>query len=135
MLSGFWRLRLRGWERVVAGGRGGWVNLLKKGKFVTRIFFSDNVELSSKNLSKMISADVKANIKQEIKGSGGCILQIFMTSKYLQTLKYNVKKVCVFHVIFHPSCYCLCWVAGGGLLNGQNLLSVTKFICQQSLNR
>ena len=34
---------------------------------MTRISFSDNVELSSKNLTKMISADVKANIKQEIK--------------------------------------------------------------------
>ena len=40
---------------------------VKKGKFMTRISFSDNVELSSKNLWKMISADVKANIKQEIK--------------------------------------------------------------------
>ena len=34
---------------------------VKKGKFVTKIFFSDNVEWSSKNLWKMIFADVKAN--------------------------------------------------------------------------
>ena len=40
--------------------------LLKKGKFVTKIvFFSDNIERSSKNLQKMIPADVKANIKQQ----------------------------------------------------------------------
>ena len=37
----------------------GWVNPLKE-KFVTKIFFSD-VEWSSENLWKMISADVKAN--------------------------------------------------------------------------
>ena len=37
-------------------------------KFVTKIFFSHNVEWSSKNLRKIISADVKANKKkQEIK--------------------------------------------------------------------
>ena len=37
---------------------------IKKGKFVTKIFFSDNVEWSSKMLWKMMSADVKANTKQ-----------------------------------------------------------------------
>ena len=49
------------------GGGQGVSESVKKGKFMTRISFSDNVELSSKNLWKMISADVKANIKQEIK--------------------------------------------------------------------
>ena len=41
------------------GGPGGWVlsESVKKGKFVTKMFFSDNVEWSSKNLLK-ISADV-----------------------------------------------------------------------------
>ena len=34
---------------------------VKKGKFVMKIFFSDNAEWSFKNLWKMISADVKAN--------------------------------------------------------------------------
>ena len=39
-----------------------WIReIVKKGKFVTKIFFSDNVEWSSKNLWKMIFADVKAN--------------------------------------------------------------------------
>ena len=58
MLSGFWLLR--GWRR---GGRG-WVNPLKKLKFVTRIFSLYIVEWSSKYLCKIMSADVKANIKQ-----------------------------------------------------------------------
>ena len=31
-----------------------------------KIIFSDNTELSSKKLAKMISTDVKANIKQEV---------------------------------------------------------------------
>ena len=31
---------------------------VKKEKFVMKIFFSDNVEWSSKNLEKMVSADV-----------------------------------------------------------------------------
>ena len=43
-------------------GVGGLNGSVKKGKFKTKIFFSDNaVEWSSKNLWKMISADVKAN--------------------------------------------------------------------------
>ena len=38
----------------------------KKTTFGIKIFFfSDNVELSSKTLSKIISADVKANTKQQ----------------------------------------------------------------------
>ena len=49
---------------------------VKKGKFTTQVFFSD-VVWSSKNQWKMISADIKSNIKQqEIKDiSGGCISQ------------------------------------------------------------
>ena len=36
---------------------------VKKGKFLSNIF--SNVEWNSKNLSKMISADSKANINQQ----------------------------------------------------------------------
>ena len=44
------------------GGGGRLSESVEKGKLLmTKIFFSDNVEWSSKNLSKMISADVKAN--------------------------------------------------------------------------
>ena len=32
---------------------------------MTKVFFSDNVESSYKNLLEMISADVKANLKQK----------------------------------------------------------------------
>ena len=49
-----------------------------------KIFFSDNVELSSENLWKMISVDVTANKKkQETKDlASDCILEIFIYKKY-----------------------------------------------------
>ena len=40
---------------------GGLSESIKKEKLMTKIFFSDNVKWSSKNLWKMISADIKAN--------------------------------------------------------------------------
>ena len=49
-------------------GGGGVSESVKKGKFVTKFFFffSDNVEWSStKNLWKVISADVKAKKNQQ----------------------------------------------------------------------
>ena len=43
----------------------------------------------------MMYADVKANIKQqEIKD-----LVAYLTKKYLQNLKYNIKRGCIFHSI------------------------------------
>ena len=54
-LSGFWPLR----------GCDCLSEFVKKGKFETKIFFSDNDEWSSNNLWKIMSADVKANIKQQ----------------------------------------------------------------------
>ena len=60
-LSGFCPLRDLCVCVCVCGGGGGLVNPLKKEKFLTKIFFSNNVEWSSKNLWKMISADVKDN--------------------------------------------------------------------------
>ena len=38
---------------------------VKKGKFVMKIFFSDNVKWNSKNLWNMMSVDVKTSIKQQ----------------------------------------------------------------------
>ena len=74
------------------------IEFIKKRKFMTKIFFSDNVEENSKNLWKMMSADVKANMKQhEIKD-----LVTYLTilcKKYLQNLKYNVNRGCIFHLI------------------------------------
>ena len=66
------------------GWGGGESEFVKKGKFVKKIFFSDNVELSSENLWKMISVDVTANKKkQETKDlASDCILEIFIYKKY-----------------------------------------------------
>ena len=65
---------------------GGLSESIKKGKIVTKSFFSDNVEWGSKNLGKMIYADVKVN-----KRSGGCILQIFIRSSKLQNVKCKMQ--------------------------------------------
>ena len=90
----------------------------------------------------MISADVKSTIKQqEIKD---LVAALHLTnfykkySSYLQNFKYNMKKVCIFELILVgiPSIFILPVKnrgVGGGLLNKQNLLSVTKVICRQSL--
>ena len=51
-----------------------------------------------KNCEKMMSADVKANIKQpEIKD----LVTYFtiLCEKYLQNLKYNMNRGCIFHLI------------------------------------
>ena len=64
--------------------------------------------------------------------------------KYLQNFKYkkNVKRVCIFHLILVGILSILILFVknagnrgGGGLLNGQNLLSMAEVICQQSLNQ
>ena len=54
---------------------------VKKEKFVT-IFFSDNVEWSSKTLWKNISSDVKANLKQDLKHKEADLRNIY--NKYLE---------------------------------------------------
>ena len=79
----------------------------------------------------MMSADVKANIKQqEIKD-----LVAYLTKKYLViNLKYNFKKGCIFHLILVGIPFVLILSIKNGrvegfLLNGQNLLSITKVIC------
>ena len=56
-LSGFWLLR--GW--------GVWMNPIKKRKICDKSLFPYNVEWSFVKLLKIISADVKAKVKQEIK--------------------------------------------------------------------
>ena len=56
------------------GGDGGEVSeSIKKGKFVMKIFFSYNVEWSSKNLWKTISVNVKAIKTTRNKRSGGYV--------------------------------------------------------------
>ena len=129
MLSRFWLLREwgEGW---------GLSESIRKGKFMTKIFFSNNIEWSFKNLWKMMSADVKANIKQqEIKDP-----VVYPTKKYLQNLKYNIKRGCIFHLILVGIPFVLILSIknrGAGrvfiMLNGQNPLSITKIICRQFL--
>ena len=71
----------------------------------------------------MMSADVKANIKQqEIKD-----LVVYLTKKYLQNLKYNIKRGCIFHSVLVGIPFVLILSiknreAERVLLNGQNLL-------------
>ena len=62
MLSGFWPFK---------GSKG-------LSESLEKIFFSDSVEWRSKNLWKMISADLKANKTTRNKRSGDCILQIIL---------------------------------------------------------
>ena len=63
---------------------------VKNKKFLTKIFFSDNIQLSSKTLWKMMPADVKANIKQQGIKDLVTYLRNFY-KKYLQNLRYNAK--------------------------------------------
>ena len=56
-LSALWLLKGGGWGFQ-------WISV-KEGKFVTKIFLADNFEWSSKNLWKMMSADVTTSIKQQ----------------------------------------------------------------------
>ena len=60
---------------------------VKKSKFATEIFFSDNIEWSSKNLWKIISADVKANKNKRkwIICSGGCRYLTNFCKKYISS--------------------------------------------------
>ena len=48
-------------------GEGGLSDSVKKGKFVKKIFLSDNAEWSFKNLWKVIPVKVKANKNNKIK--------------------------------------------------------------------
>ena len=61
---------------------------------------SDNVTWKSKNLWKMITADVKAKVKQkEIKKLVAVSYEFLQKASY-QNLKYNVvKRVCIFYLI------------------------------------
>ena len=84
-----------------------------------------------------IPADVKDNKnKKRLK-----IWWLYITNfykKYLQNLKYNVKSYVLsiwFWLVFYPFWYFLLRTGGGVfLLNEQNLLSMAKVICPQSLN-
>ena len=68
----------------------------------------------------MMSADMKADIKQQIKD-----LVAYLTKKYLQNLKYNIKWVCFLHLILVSIAFVLIMFVKnrgveGVLFNGQN---------------
>ena len=82
-----------------------------------------------------MSADVKANInQQEIKDPVANVYK-----RYLQNLKHNIKWRCIFHSILVGMLFILTLSVrnrereGRGLLNGQNLLSMEKVICNNPL--
>ena len=110
------------------------VDPLNKGKFMTKIFLADNVEWSSKNLWKMMSADLKTSIiQQEIKGLVAHLTN-FIHELYL---KSNANSGCICHLIL----VCILSIlilsvknreGGWFLLNGKNRLSI--FVDIQSLS-
>ena len=51
-----------------------------------------------KIVKKMMSADVKANIKQQ-KIKDVVAYRTILCKNYLQNLKYNVNRGCIFHLI------------------------------------
>ena len=85
-------------------------------------------EWSSRNLWKMMSADVKATIKQQIKD-----LVAYFTKKYLQNLKYNIKSGCIGWYSIRLGIERYEWGSGFFLLYRKNLLSMMKVTCRQSL--
>ena len=84
----------------------------------------------------MISAHVKSKLKQQMKD----LVTANYYKKYLQNFKYNLKRVCIFHLILVGILILSVKKGdgvgggGGGLLNAKNLLSMAKVICQHSLS-
>ena len=83
-------------------------------------------------LQKMISADIKTDVKQEIKEL--LAVSYNLTEVPYRNLKYNVKQACSFNLILVeiPSSLILSVKNRGRqgiLLNSQNLLSMTNVIC------
>ena len=63
-----------------------------------KIFFSDNVKWTCKKLQKIISGDVKADVKQQqIKELVAYLVTFY--KKYLQNIKYNEKQAWHFSII------------------------------------
>ena len=79
---------------------GGLSESIKNRKIRDENCLSDNVTWKSKNLWKMIPADVKAKVKQkEIKKLVAMSYEFLQKASY-QNLKYNVvKAVCIFYLI------------------------------------
>ena len=88
-----------------------------------------------KSCKKMISADIKADLKQ-IKELVDVILEL-LTEVPCQNLKYNVKQACIFNLILVgiPSSLILSVKNRGRrgfLLNSYNLLSMKKIFVEDT---
>ena len=91
---------------------------VKQGKSMTKKFFFF-FQIMLNEVLKMISADVKADVKQQIKDLAVASQNFY--EKYLQKLKYTVKRANIFHLILVgiPSSLILLvknrrWGGGGG---------------------
>ena len=121
-----WLWLLRGW--------GGFEWTPKQKNSHQKSFFQI---ILKKSLWKLISPDVKTNVKQQEKKKNCWLYLVNFHKKYFRNLKCNVKTVWFFiwfWLIFHPACYW--WLRTGGrglLLNRKYLLSVTEVIFQCSL--
>ena len=83
-------------------------------------------------VSSYVLLEVPSKLEIQCNKTGLCIS--FNFGKYLQNVKYNVKQVCVFHLILVGISSSLILpvknVGNGGFsLKTKNLLSVTKIIC------
>ena len=104
---------------------------VKKGKILTKIIFSDNVEWSSKKLSKRRSADAKANVKQEETKNRWLYLVLNLIGSTFKTCTLQYKKGMYFHLILvgipYPAWYCtLAKNRGGYLLMVPNNMSCVQ---------
>ena len=113
-----------------------------EGLFVMKIFFTKTMlNEVLKNCEKWYLLMKKLIKTTRNKRSGGSILQNFYNmclQILLQNLKYNINWACIFYLILVSILSILILsiyeqrVFFFFLLNGQNLLSMTKVICQHS---
>ena len=76
------------------------MKLLRKtwDKSLFQIMLNEILESCKNNAKMLISANMKTNVKQEIKKTGSCVLCLF-TEVPSQNLKFNVFQACIFHLI------------------------------------
>ena len=129
-LSGFWPLR--GWK---GGGKGVWLNPLRKGNSWRKSFFQIMPNEALKICKKWYLLMENLIKITKNKRSSDCILQFVIRSSYLQNLKYSVKRTCIFLLILVGILSILIlFVKNRGVegfwLNGHNPLSVMKVTCR-----
>ena len=80
-----------------------------------------------------MSANVKANIAKTTRNKRSDGFSYKFSHAVLSKLEVNKKRWCIFHLILVGIPSILILSIGGWGFIGQNLLSVTKVICRQSL--